>query len=175
MTPFQIITLCISSLAFIISLTALLITYRKDGHNIRLEFNYLKQNCVVLGIINDSGFDTSIRSIGFFNNNFTIRWLNDSATIGNNKTNSPVELPIVVIGRSTFETYLNLNNEKLSSICKDIKNTGICVQSDTGRIYVFTEQVNLITKMKMKLSSFISRLSGGRWAPWVIRPRFKTY
>lgn len=175
MTLFQIITINISSIAIVFSSIALITTYRKDGHRIRLELNYLKYNCIVLGIINDSGFDTTIRSIGFFNNNTAINWLDDSATIGNNKTNSPIELPIIVTGRSTFETHLNLNNTKMSQACKNIKNAGICVQSDTGRIYVFTEQVNLQIKMQMKFSSFISKASGGRWAPWVRRPRFKTY
>lgn len=155
----------VSIVALVFSGTALSITYRKEAHRIRLEFSPIDWGNVVLGINNDSGIDTSVRSIGYFRYFGEVAWA--TGGIGNNSTNKPVALPLLVKARSTYEVFLNPSRSNV-----DVDDeVGLCVQLDTGRLYVITQGMAGRDAIKMHCVSWISRLSGGRWAPGIDRPR----
>lgn len=164
-----IAALLVSIVALLFSGVALTITYRKEAHRIRLELTPAKYSGVVLGINNDSGIDTSVRSIGYFRDFGKITWLTD--TVGDNVTNQVVDVPFVVKARSTFEAYLN-TSQKIPNFNETV---GLCIQLDTGRIYVLPRRVAQHDSIRMHLVSWISRLTGGRYAPGVERPRAKVY
>jgi len=157
----------VSVVALVFSGIALAITYRKEAHRIRLELSPEKYGGVVLGINNDSGIDTSARSIGYFRHFGEITWL--TGTVGDYVTNKSVEFPFPVKARSTFEVYLNTFHR----IPNFSKAVGLCVQLDTGRFYVLPQSVARIDAIKMHVVSWISRVTGGRYAPGVQRPRIK--
>lgn len=164
-----IAALFVSVVALIFSGIALAITYRKEAHRIRLELSPAKYGGVVLGINNDSGIDTSVRSIGYFRHFGEVTWLTD--TVGDYVINKMVEFPFPVKARSTFEVYLN-TFQKVPNFSKAV---GLCVQLDTGRFYVLPQRVARSDAMKMHIASWVSRVTGGRYVPGVERPRIKVY
>ena len=157
----------ISLVALVISAIALTITYRKDAHFVRLELLPGAYGMSILGIVNDSAFDTSVRSIGFFRRRGGVTWL--GASFGDNATDQFVDCPFQVKGRSTFEAHINTH--------RDISNfngkVGFCVQLDTGRLFVLTRAVGWSLRMRMHLASLVSRLTGGRHSAGVPRPRVR--
>ncbi|QFY77838.1 hypothetical protein DUD43_09155 [Alcaligenes faecalis] len=157
----------VSLVALVFSGIALAITYRKEAHRIRLELSPAKYGGVVLGINNDSGIDTSVRSIGYFHHFPKITWL--TGTVGDYVINKNVKFPLPVNARSTFEVYLNTDR----TIPNFGKAVGLCVQLDTGRFYVLPQKVARYDAIKMHVISWISRVTGGRYAPGVQRPRIK--
>lgn len=164
-----IAALFVSVVAIIFSGIALAITYRKEAHRIRLELSPAKHGGVVLGINNDSGIDTSVRSIGHFRRFGEVTWLTD--TVGNYAINKAVEFPFSVKARSTFEVYLNT----FQTVPNFSKAVGLCIQLDTGRFYILPQSVALSDSIKMHFASWVSRVTGGRYAPGVKRPRVKVY
>lgn len=160
---------CVSIIALIFSAIALTITYRKEAHRIRLELSRVKYGGRVLGINNDSGIDTEVRSIGYFRRFGEVTWLD--GPVGNNTTNKFVDFPFVVKARSNFEVHLNGSRD-----IPDFDNAvGLCVQLATGRLYIFPQSVRPKDSLLMHLASWVSRISGGRYALGVRRPRAKVY
>src|SRR5450830_1486089 len=92
---------CVSIVALVFSGIALTITYRKEAHRIRLELSRARYGGIVLGINNDGGIDTEVRSIGYFRCFNQVTWL--SGQIGNNTINKSVDFPFIVKARSNFE------------------------------------------------------------------------
>lgn len=164
-----IAALLVSVVALLFSGIALAITYRKEAHRIRLELSPEKYGGVVLGINNDSGIDISVRSIGYFRRFGEVMWLTD--TVGDYVINKAVGFPFAVKARSTFEVYLNT----FQTIPNFSKSVGLCVQLDTGRLYVLPHRVAPNDSIRMHLASWVSRVTGGRYAPGVERPRVKAY
>jgi hypothetical protein len=160
---------CVSIIALVFSGIALTITYRKEAHRIRLELSRAKYGGRVLGINNDSGIDTMVRSIGYFRRFGEVIWL--SGQVGNNTTGQFVDFPFVVKARSNFEVHINT----LRDIPGFDNEVGLCVQLATGRLYVFPQSVRPKDSLLMHLASWVSRISGGRYALGVWRPRTKVY
>jgi hypothetical protein len=162
-------TTLLSIIAIIFSACALLITYRKDAHRIRLELSLTPYNDVILGIVNDGGISTSIRSIGYFYKASNVEWITDK--VGDHVANIGISFPIFVNARSTFEVFLSTSHR----IPRYDKTYGLCVQLDTGRIFMYSRHLPLIDVISMHVTSWISRVSGGRYAPGIKRPRVKVY
>jgi len=160
--------LCVSILAFLISASAFTIVYRKEAHRIRLELSEAR-HFVILTISNDSGIDTEVSSIGYFRRFREVRWL--TKPVGDNATNMFVAFPIVVKARSKFDVQINT----LRDIPDFDKEVGLCIQLATGRLYVSTQSVGWKESLLMHMSSWVSRVSGGRYALGVNRPRAKLY
>lgn len=159
----------VSVVALAFSGIALAITYRKEAHRIRLELSPAKYGGIVLGINNDSGIDASVRSIGYFHRFGQVTWITEG--VGDHVINKRVDFPVPVKARSTFEAYLNT----FHTIPKFSEAVGLCVQLDTGRLYVLTQQVPRYDAIKMHVASWISRVTGGCYAPRIKRPRIKAY
>ena len=161
----SIAAFCVSLIALFVSAITLSITYRKEAHRIRLELSPAKYGGVVLGINNDSGIVASVRSIGHFRRFGKVTWF--GGQVGNYRSNKFVDFPFAVEARSTFEVHINT--------IRDLRNfnatVGFCVQLDTGRVYVLPQEVPRKDALRMHLSSWVSRLSRGRIAPGIDRPR----
>jgi hypothetical protein len=162
-------TSTLSFIAVVFSAIALFITYRKDAHQIRLEVSLTAYRDVILGIVNDGGVDTSIRSIGYFYRFGEVTWL--TKTVGNHRANVGIEFPLAVKARSTFEVFLNTSQK-----IPQYKNTyGFCVQLDTGRLFIYSRHIAKFDAIRMHIVSWISCITGGRYSPGIQRPRFKVY
>ncbi|MDP2143364.1 MAG: hypothetical protein Q8J80_04460 [Gallionella sp.] len=158
---------CVSLMALLFSGIALVITYRKEAHRIRLELAPAKYGGVILGISNDSGIDTLVRSIGHFRRFGKVGWISDS--VGDHVTNKSVEFPFTVKARSTFEVFINTAQK----IPKFSNAVGLCIQLDTGRLYVLPQSVPWNDSLRMHFSAWVSHFTGGKYAPGVKRPRIK--
>ena len=157
--------------AFCISLIALFISYRKDGHHIRLEVTPQEpatpheMDVIVLGINNDSACSANILSVGHFNSLGHVTWIK---RVGDCRTNKFVTYPFSVSGRSIFAVLLIRGRD----VPYKRVTHGYCVQLATGRIYVLRGNVPLLTALKMHCASWLSRVSRGRFTlPGLSRPR----
>jgi len=150
------------SLAF--STVALLFTFRKDAHRLTLEVTPLWNKWIdVLGVGNDSSFSVGILSVGYFNASGDITWL----AVGDFKINKMVTYPIRIESRSLFSLQV--------LVVRDIGDLaaphGYCVQLESGRVYAIQHTAPFLPSMKFHAASVTSRLTAGRYAPWLTRPR----
>jgi hypothetical protein len=154
----------IASLSLAIALTALLFSTRKDAHHVRLELSRLSAYSLVLGMNNDSAVAFGILSVGYFQSAKKIVWIE---RVGNHVTNKFVQYPIRVEARSLLALELapwrnNIHSEKF----------GICVQLETGRIYILKNTLTLRESIKLQIAASVSRLTRGKYAPGMpSRPR----
>lgn len=150
------------SLAF--SSVALFFTFRKDAHRITLEVTPLWADWIdVLGVGNDSSFAIGILSVGYFDANGEITWV----PVGDFKVNHTAPYPIRIESRSLSALQVmvvrHFNNHKAPH--------GYCVQLESGRVYAIRYTAPFLIGMKFHISSLVSRLTAGRYAPWLIRQR----
>lgn len=154
----------IASLSLAIAIVALLFSTRKEAHHVRLELSKPNNYSLVLGVNNDSAVAFGILSVGHFQSAEKIEWIEK---IGSYTTNKFIDYPIRVDARSLLALELspwrnNTHNKKF----------GICVQLETGRIYILNNTLSFRESIKPQVSAFISRLTRGKFAPGIsIRPR----
>lgn len=151
-------------ISLVFSSVALFFTFRKDAHRVTLEVTPLWEHWIdVLGVGNDSSFAVGILSIGYFNESSEITWL----SVGDFKVNQTAPYPIRVEPRSLSALQVmvvrHFNNHKAPH--------GYCVQLESGRVYAIRHTAPLLVSMKFHISSVLSRLTAGRCAPWLTRPR----
>ena len=154
MNPVLTNTLAVS--AFLISLAALLFTFRKDAHRIHLDTTLLEYDVIALGINNDSAYDSDILAVGHFDSSAEVTWINK---VGEYQTGKWITYPITVKGRSKFVISLVLGRD----IPYENNSFGYCVLLATGRLYVLSGTAPLGVKFIMHFASFVSRISGGRY------------
>lgn len=152
----------IVSLAF--SSIALFFTFRKDAHRISLEVNPMWEQFIdVIGVNNDSSFPVGVLSVGHINQDGDVTWV----PVGDFVQNKSAPYPIRIEPRSLRTLHVMVvrlfNNQKSPH--------GYCVQLESGRIYVVQHTASLKTIFKFYVSSLLSRLSAGRYVPWLTPPR----
>jgi len=156
----------IISLAF--SSVALFFTFRKDAHRLTLEVTPMWEQWIdVLGVGNDSSFTVGVLSVGYFDAKGKITWLD----VGDLKVNRIVSYPIRIDPRSLCSLQVlvvrHFNNHKAPH--------GYCVQLESGRIYTIQYTAPLWPSLKFHVASVVSRLTAGRYAPWIKRPRLPSH
>lgn len=168
MEPQDVTPIVVSIAAFLVSLTALFFTFRKDAHRVRLEVIQGEYGAIILGVNNDSACDTAVLSVGYFGAQGLVHWL---PQVGNYATNTSVKYPIHIDARSLFAIqiiagrHLPVQNQEL----------GYCVQLATGRFFAVQSGAPLGVAVKMHVASLASRISAGRYVIGQIkRPRLPT-
>lgn len=147
---------------------ALIFTFRKDAHHLRLDLTYIEFNGVVLGVNNDSSVPFGILSVGFFNSAGQIEWIRQ---VGDYITNKWVTYPVRVEARSLRSISLVAPRD----VPHQNEPHGYCVQLETGRLYVLRNSAPTDVWLRLQFASFASRLSRGAWIPCVQnRPRLPT-
>lgn len=142
--------------AFLISLIALLFTFRKDAHRIHLEVSSREFDVVALKVNNDSACDADVLSVGYFDSASKVIWI---PMVVEYQANTMVNYPIPVKARSMYAVALVAGRHVPPKKSK----FGYCVQLATGRIYVLRGSAPWLPALKMHFASLLSRLSGGRY------------
>jgi hypothetical protein len=148
---------------------AFLFTFRKDAHHVRLELQYDGHqkyvSKAVLNINNDSACTFGVLSIGHFDEAGQITWLE---RVGKYATNRYVDYPIRIEPRSMCAILLVVGRD----IPSPKTRTGVCLQLETGRVYVLRNRAPVLVWLRMYAGSIVSRLSRGGWSPGIAsRPR----
>jgi hypothetical protein len=150
------------SLAF--SSTALFFTFRKDAHRISLEVTPLWEQWIdVLGVSNDSSFPVGILSVAHFDETGRVKWL----SVGDYVKNQWAQYPIRIEPRSLASLQVLV----VKHIGDHQRPHGYCVQLESGRVFIVKHTAPFWPTWKLHFASVLSRLSAGRIAPWLSRPR----
>lgn len=162
--PPAYLTITLSIFSIIIATFALFFALRKDAHHVRLELSAIDYLSLVLGVNNDSAVAFGILSIGYFQSPNHIEWIK---IISDHNTNKFISYPIKIEPRSLFPIELCPYRNKIPS-----DKFGVCVQLETGRVYILNNTLPLHKIIKLQISAFILRFSRGRYAPGMPpRPR----
>lgn len=146
------------------STIALFFTFRKDAHRVSLEVTPLWEQWIdVLGVSNDSSFSVGVLSVGHFNLQGHVTWL----PVGSFVENRSVKYPIRIETRSLCSLQVLVVNH----IGNHKAPHGYCVQLESGRVYVIQHTAPVLPTLKLRLASLASRLSAGRFVPWLVLPR----
>ena len=151
-------------IALTFSSIALFFTFRKDAHRVSLEVTPLWGQCIdVLGVSNDSSFAVGVLSVGLFDSHANVTWI----SVGSFVQNRHASYPIRIEPRSLYLLQVlvvnHFGNHKAPH--------GYCVQLESGRIYVIKHTAPLLPTLKLQIASMVSRLSAGRFVPWLVCPR----
>jgi hypothetical protein len=151
----------------VVAILTFLLNYFKDTHRIRLEVTGTGFDEFVVGVNNDSAVAFGILSVGYFDADGSVKWLN---RVANYATNSVAHYPINIGPRSRVSILLISSCFPESS-----KNRVFCVQLETGRFYVTRNNAPHAIAIRLHAASLISRLTRGAWAPGITaRPRLPT-
>ena len=82
---------------FLSGAISLLFTFRKDAHHVRLDLTHVAYDGVVLGVNNDSAVPFGILSVGYFDSNGRVTWID---RVGDYVSNKSIDYPIRVEPRS---------------------------------------------------------------------------
>jgi hypothetical protein len=159
------LTLFSALIALAFSLISLFFTFRKDAHRIRLEVTPLwKQWIEVIGVNNDSSFPVGVLTVGYFEEDGLVVWFPGASDYSKN---CPISLPVRVEARSLFALQIICSNHLVSPNSPH----GYCIQLESGRIYVIQHTATIRMTWRLYLTSLISRITAGSYAPWLSRPR----
>jgi hypothetical protein len=154
----------IAAISLAITVANILFNLRKDAHHVRLELSEIDHIQTVLGINNDSSVPFGILSVGYMQSSNRIEWIE---YIGNHYTNKLINYPVKVEARSLFTVDLCPYRNKIPH-----NGYGVCIQLETGRIYILKHELPLYEYIKIRIAASISRFSRGKFFPGMPqRPR----
>ena len=158
----------LANAGFLSGAISLLFTFRKDAHHVRLDLTHVAYDGVVLGVNNDSAVPFGILSVGYFDSNGRVTWID---RVGDYVSNKSIDYPIRVEPRSLRAISLVAPRD----VPRNDHAHGYCIQLETGRLYVLQNSAPIAVWLRLQLASLTSRLSRGAWAPGVAsRPRLPT-
>jgi len=151
-------------IAIAFSSIALFFTFRKDAHRVSLEVTPLWEQWIdVLGVSNDSSFAVGVLSVGLFDSNAEVTWISVGSFVQNRHASYPIRIEPRSLCPLQVLVVDHFGHHKAPH--------GYCVQLESGRVYVIKHTAPHLPTLKLQISSIVSRLTAGRFAPWLVCPR----